>query len=40
MVIDESYNAIKSPWFDKLVGVDLFSRSHVSTMLNFVRWND
>lgn len=39
-VIDDSYNEIKSRWIDKLAGVDVFSRSHISTMLNYVRWDD
>tara|TARA_R110002096_G_scaffold90936_2_gene205932 strand:+ start:1675 stop:2670 length:996 start_codon:yes stop_codon:yes gene_type:complete len=39
-VIDDSYTEIESRWSNKLAGVDVFSKSHVSTMLNYVRWDD
>ena len=39
-VIEDSYKEIESRWIDRLAGVDVFSRSHVSTMLNYVRWDD
>ena len=39
-VIEESYKEIESRWIDRLAGVDVFSKSHVSTMLNYVRWDD
>lgn len=39
-VIDDSYKEIDSRWSKKLAGVDVFSKSHISTMLNYVRWDD
>lgn len=39
-VIEDSYKEIESRWIDKLAGVDVFSKSHISTMLNYVRWDD
>jgi len=39
-VIDDSYSEIDSRWSNKLAGVDVFSKSHISTMLNYVRWDD
>ena len=39
-VIEDSYMEIESRWIDRLAGVDVFSKSHVSTMLNYVRWDD
>ena len=39
-VIDDSYTEIKARWSNELAGVDVFSRSHISTMLNYVRWDD
>lgn len=39
-VIDDSYKEIDSRWSNKLAGVDVFSKSHISTMLNYVRWDD
>lgn len=39
-VIDDSYAEIKSRWIKKLAGVDVFSRSHVEVMLQYVRWDD
>jgi hypothetical protein len=39
-IIDESYLEIESRWITKLAGVDVFTKSHVSTMLNYVRWDD
>jgi len=39
-VIDDSYTEIESRWINKLAGVDVFSKSHISTMLNYVRWDD
>ena len=39
-VIDDSYIEIEARWSNKLAGVDVFSRSHISTMLNYVRWDD
>jgi len=39
-VIDESYKEIESRWIKKLAGVDVFSKSHISAMLNYVRWDD
>lgn len=39
-VIDDSYSEIGSRWSNKLAGVDVFSKSHISTMLNYVRWDD
>lgn len=39
-VIDDSYIEIESRWSNKLAGVDVFSKSHISTMLNYVRWDD
>lgn len=39
-VIEDSYMEIETRWIEKLAGVDVFSKSHVSTMLNYVRWDD
>ncbi|TAI47467.1 MBL fold metallo-hydrolase [Flagellimonas allohymeniacidonis] len=39
-VIDDSYAEIELRWINKLAGVDVWGRSHVSTMLNYVRWDD
>jgi glyoxylase-like metal-dependent hydrolase (beta-lactamase superfamily II) len=39
-VIDDSYKEIKSRWITQLAGVDVFTKSHISTMLNYVRWDD
>lgn len=39
-VIDDSYTEIEARWSNKLAGTDVFSRSHISTMLNYVRWDD
>jgi len=40
LVIDESYKEIESRWINKLSGVDVFSKSHISSMLNYVRWDE
>lgn len=39
-VIEESALEIEERWKNKLAGVDVWSRSHASTMLNYVRWDD
>ena len=39
-VIDDSTEEIEARWIDRLAGVDVWARSHVSTMLNYVRWDD
>lgn len=39
-IIDESAQEIDSRWTDKLSGVDVWSKSHAATMLNYVRWDD
>lgn len=39
-VIDDSSAEINQRWIKRLAGVDVWSRSHVSTMLNYVRWDD
>jgi glyoxylase-like metal-dependent hydrolase (beta-lactamase superfamily II) len=39
-VIEDSYKEIESRWITQLAGVDVFTKSHVSTMLNYVRWDD
>ncbi|OEK09033.1 hypothetical protein A8C32_14170 [Flavivirga aquatica] len=39
-VIEDSYKEIKSRWISQLAGVDVFTKSHISTMLNYVRWDD
>ncbi|MDX1409217.1 MAG: hypothetical protein R3330_13815, partial [Saprospiraceae bacterium] len=39
-IIEESALEIESRWADRLAGVDVWSRSHASTMLNYVRWDD
>ena len=39
-VIDDSTAEIEARWIDRLAGVDVWARSHVSTMLNYVRWDD
>lgn len=39
-IIAESAAEIESRWSDKLAAVDVWSVSHVSTMLNYVRWED
>jgi glyoxylase-like metal-dependent hydrolase (beta-lactamase superfamily II) len=39
-LIEQSYQEIKGRWIDKLAGVDVYGRSHVRTMLIYVRWDD
>lgn len=39
-LIEQSYQEIKGRWIDKLAGVDIYGRSHVRTMLIYVRWDD
>lgn len=39
-VIDDSTVEIEARWIGRLAGVDVWGRSHVSTMLNYVRWDD
>ena len=39
-VIDDSTIEIESRWIGRLAGVDVFGRSHASTMLLYVRWDD
>ncbi|MDX1478841.1 MAG: MBL fold metallo-hydrolase [Saprospiraceae bacterium] len=39
-IIEESALEIESRWSDRLAGVDVWSRSHASTMLNYIRWDD
>lgn len=39
-IIDESTIELEKRWIDRLSGVDVFTKSNVSTMLNYVRWDD
>lgn len=39
-VIDESAAEIESRWIGRLAGVDVWAKSHASTMLLYVRWDD
>lgn len=39
-VIDDSTVEIEARWIGRLAGVDVWGRSHVSMMLNYVRWDD
>lgn len=39
-LIEQSYQEIKGRWINKLAGVDIYGRSHVRTMLIYVRWDD
>lgn len=39
-VIDDSTVEIESRWIGRLAGVDVWGKSHASTMLLYVRWDD
>ena len=39
-IIDETAAEIEARWSEKLAAVDVWSKSHAATMLNYVRWED
>ncbi|RKE57088.1 MBL fold metallo-hydrolase [Sphingobacterium detergens] len=39
-IIKEGTDEVVAKWGDKLGGVDVWAPSHVSTMLNYVKWDD